>query len=312
MLALADDRVSELARSWLDWLRHERRLAARTISSYQSDIQAFVVFASQHLGGAVTVETLETFGVRDFRSWLAWRHQQDFARISTARAVAAVRSFYRFADRRFDIHNPALAAMRPPPAKRGLPRPLSPDQAGDVVTYDVGAQSEPNWPELRDTAVLFLLYGSGLRIGEAIGLNRDDIGETAEQTRSLRVVGKGEKERLVPVLRPVAEKLAAYIEACPFDLTAGEALFRGVRGKRLQPGIIQKAMRAMRVGLGLPETATPHALRHSFATHLLGDGADLRTIQELLGHASLSTTQRYTAVDTQQLLSLYAKAHPRA
>ena len=312
MLALADERVSELAAAWLDWLRHERRLAERTFVSYQSDVRAFVTFASQHIGGAVTFDTLENLGVADFRSWLAWRHQQDFARTSTARAVAAVRSFFRFADRRFGLHNPALAAMRPPPPKRGLPRPLSIDQAEDVVSTEFDIAQKGDWTEIRDMAVFSLLYGCGLRIGEAIALNRNDVDPDAAHTQTIRVRGKGDKVRMVPMLQPVAEAISAYIGACPFALLAEQALFRGVRGKRLQPGIIQKAMRGMRMTLGLPETATPHALRHSFATHLLSDGADLRTIQELLGHASLSTTQRYTAVDTQRLVDLYAKSHPRA
>jgi integrase/recombinase XerC len=247
----------------------------------------------------------------DFRAWLASRHRQELARSSTARAMAAVRGFFRYLDRRHQLHNPTLAAMRTPRFRRPLPRPLSPGQARDLTDSAGAARDEP-WVGKRDTALLLLLYGAGLRIGEALALDRGDFGGDPAGLKGLRVVGKGSKERIVPMLPLVAAAVADYVAACPLPMTAATPLLLGVRGGRLQPSVVQRQVRSLRATLGLPETATPHALRHSFATHLLGDGADLRAIQELLGHASLSTTQGYTAVDAVRLAQLYAKAHPRA
>ena len=225
--------------------------------------------------------------------------------------MAAVRGFFRYLDRRHGVHNPALQAMRTPRLPHRVPRPLAESDARELIVT-AGADARQPWLGLRDTALLLLLYGAGLRIGEALSLDRRAIGVDPRALRSLRVRGKGDKERLVPVLPIVAEALAAYLAACPAPPLPDEPLFKGARGGRLQQGVVQKQVRQLRVGLGLPETATPHALRHSFATHLLGEGADLRAIQELLGHASLSTTQGYTEVDARRLISLYARAHPRA
>jgi integrase/recombinase XerC len=258
----------------------------------------------------VTFAHLAQLTLTDFRAWLAERHKDEFARSSTARAVAAVRSFFRFLDRRHGVHNPALKAMRTPRLPRRVPRPLSPDQAEELAE-NAGEAGLP-WVGRRDQALLLLLYGGGLRIGEALALDRADLGRDVAALRTLRVRGKGGKERLVPILPAVAEALAAYLAALPSPPLPGEPVFVGVRGKRLQPAVVQKRVRELRGMLSLPESATPHALRHSFATHLLGSGADLRAIQELLGHASLSTTQGYTAVETRRLFELYSKAHPRA
>jgi integrase/recombinase XerC len=233
------------------------------------------------------------------------------AKSSTARAMAAVRGFFRYLDRRHELHNPTLAAMRTPRFSRPLPRPLSPVQARDLTESAEEAREEP-WVGKRDAALLLLLYGAGLRIGEALGLNRRDVGGDPAGLKGLRVLGKGSKERIVPILPLVGAALADYLAACPLSIPPDAPLFLGVRGGRLQASVVQRQVRALRATLGLPETATPHALRHSFATHLLGGGADLRAIQELLGHASLSTTQGYTAVDGVRLAQLYAKAHPRA
>jgi integrase/recombinase XerC len=246
----------------------------------------------------------------DFRAWLAARHGAELARSSTARAMAAVRSLFSYLDRRHDLHNPALKAMRTPRFHRALPRPLTAPQA-QAVALSAGDVAREPWTGKRDTALLLLLYGAGLRIGEALALRRSDLGADPRQLRALRVLGKGGKERLVPVLPVIGEALAAYLAACPWPLEAASPLFLGSRGRGLRATVVQKQVRVLRGLLGLPETATPHALRHSFATHLLADGADLRVIQELLGHASLSTTQGYTAVDTERLARLYATAHPR-
>ena len=300
-----------LVESYRGWLRHEKRVAARTVIAYETDLASFFAFLAGHLGGPADASRLRGLEVADFRAWLAERHRRGLARSSTARALAAVRGFFRHADRRHGLHNPALSALRMPPPKRPLPRPLAPDQALSL-TEAAGRDGGPLWVLLRDHALLQLLYGCGLRIGEALALDRAALGADPGLLRSLRVRGKGDREREVPVLPVVAAALAAYIAACPHRLPPDGPLFRGVRGGRLDAGVVRKRVRELRTALGLPESATPHALRHSFATHLLAAGADLRVIQELLGHASLSTTQGYTAVDASRLLALYERAHPRA
>ena len=311
MLGHATADLVAVEESWRLWLRTERRLAALTQQGYREDLGSFVGFLSRHNGGEVALADLAALRLADLRAWLAWRHQEGYARTSTARAVAAVRGFFRFIDRRQGVHNPALQAMRTPRLPHRVPRPLAETDARDLVLSARTDAREP-WLGLRDAALLLLLYGAGLRIGEALGLARRDLGRDVRVLRGLRVRGKGNKERLVPVLPIVADSLAAYLAACPIPPLPDEPLFKGARGGRLQQSVVQKQVRQLRVTLGLPETATPHALRHSFATHLLGEGADLRSIQELLGHASLSTTQGYTEVDARRLITLYAKAHPRA
>jgi integrase/recombinase XerC len=223
--------------------------------------------------------------------------------------LAALRSFYRYLDREHGRHNPALKALRTPRLPRRLPRPLSAHQAEELLDAAPGVARQ-DWIARRDTALLMLLYGAGLRIGEARALDRACLGQDPAQLGALRVTGKGDKQRLVPLLPVIAAAIRDYLEACPYRHSA--ALFLGARGKRLQAPIVRRVMQELRRTLGLPESATPHALRHSFATHLLADGADLRVIQELLGHASLSTTQGYTGVDGERLMRLYHRAHPRA
>ena len=232
------------------------------------------------------------------------------AKSSVARSLAALRNFYRYLDRQHGLHNPAIKALRTPRQEQRLPRPLSSDQANDLVN-SAPASSREDWIGKRDTALLLLLYGAGLRIGEALSLNRGMIGDPA-RLRQLTVTGKGRKQRLVPILPIIAAAISDYVAACPFRLAETSPLFVGLRGKRLQPALLRRNVQNLRRILGLPESATPHALRHSFATHLLTDGADLRTIQELLGHASLSTTQGYTSLDSARLMRLYQSAHPRA
>ncbi len=300
-----------LVQSYRNWLRHEKHMAARTVIAYETDLAAFFAFLAGHLGEPPDAARLRGLRVADFRAWLAERHRRGLARSSTARALAAVRGFFRHIDRRHGLHNPALSALRMPPPRRPLPRPLEPEQAISL-TEAVRGEDGPGWVLLRDCAVLMLLYGCGLRIGEALALDRGAVGADPAALRSLRVRGKGDRQREVPVLPVVAEALAAYVAACPHLLPADGPLFRGVRGGRLDASLLRRRLRNLRAALGLPESATPHALRHSFATHLLAAGADLRVIQELLGHASLSTTQGYTAVDGSRLQALYERAHPRA
>ncbi len=311
LLSVLDADLVPLVESYRRWLRHEKRMAPRTVLAYETDLAAFFAFLAGHLGGPPAARHLRELRVADFRAWLAERHRRGLARSSTARALAAVRGFFRHADRRHGLHNPALAALRMPPPRRPLPRPLEPEQALSL-TEAVRREEGPGWVLLRDYALVMLLYGCGLRIGEALALDRGALGPDPAALRGLRVRGKGDRRREVPVLPIVAAALAAYVAACPHPLPVDGPLFRGVRGGRLDPGLLRKRMRDLRTTLGLPRSATPHALRHSFATHLLAAGADLRVIQELLGHASLSTTQGYTAVDGSRLHDLYERAHPRA
>jgi integrase/recombinase XerC len=307
----ASEEVAAVVAGWRQWLAHERRLAPRSVTAYGQDLSAFLAFLAEHGGSAPRLADLQALKALDFRAWLASRHRRDLAKSSTARAMAAVRGFFRYLERRHELHNPALRAMRTPRFRRSLPRALSPGQAEDLAVAADEAAREP-WVGKRYTALLLLLYGAGLRIGEALGLARRDLGPRPGELRGLRVLGKGGKERLVPVLPIVAAALADYLAACPWPLAPEGPLFVGARGGRLNPSVVQGQVRRLRGLLGLPETATPHALRHSFATHLLAGGADLRAIQELLGHASLSTTQGYTGVDAERLIRLYRDSHPRA
>lgn len=291
---------------FLIWLRDERRSSAHTVSAYAHDLSTFFAFLADHLGGPAGQAALASLRAADFRAYLARRRQDGLSNASIARTLSVVRTFFRHLEMTDVLHNPALATVRSPKLAHAVPKPLSVTAAA-AAREEIGLLSEEPWVAARDVAVITLLYGCGLRISEALSLNRGEgLGS------SLVVTGKGNKQRLVPVLPVVRDAVDAYLALCPWRLGPNDPLFVGVRGKRLNPGIIQKEMRKVRAALGLDETATPHALRHSFATHLLSAGGDLRTIQELLGHASLSTTQRYTEVDTARLLSVYREAHPRA
>ncbi|MDP6474783.1 MAG: tyrosine recombinase XerC [Alphaproteobacteria bacterium] len=301
----------EAVESWHRWLADERRASKHTVSAYMRDLSAFFAFLMVHLGGPVTLAGLEGLRAADFRGYLARRAGENRARTSTARAVSVLRGFFRHLERQQLASNGAIASLRSPRLPRAVPRPLTPEQAGDVVAAarDGAASASPQaWIAKRDAAVLLLLYGCGLRIGEALGLDGRDF----SAADVLLVRGKGGKERGVPVLPLVNRAIAEYRAACPHPLEAGGPLFVGVRGRRLGARAIQAGMARLRIALGLPPSATPHALRHSFATHLLADGGDLRSIQELLGHASLTTTQRYTEIDEAGLMAAYNSAHPRA
>ena len=296
--------------AWLAWLTKERRFAASTIAYYAADVRGLMAFIARHTGGLPDLATIAELTPADFRAWLAERQGQGLSRGYVMRGVAATRSFFRWLDRRGGVHNPALFALRTPPVPRRLPRPLTVEQAHDVA--ELTAERAHPWTGKRDLAVLMLLWGAGLRIGEALGLDRRSLPPDPRAARTVRVLGKGAKMRDVPVLPVVAEAIAHYLDACPFVHTAETPLFLGVRGKRLSQDAVARAMRSARATLGLPDSATPHALRHSFATHLLERGADLRAIQDLLGHESLSTTQKYTQVDQEKLYQLYGSTHPRA
>jgi len=300
--------------AWRDWLKSERRLAGHTLTAYEHDVAAFLSFMTSYLGQPPTLEALAKLKPAEFRAWLAERARQGLARTSTARAFSSVRSFFSFLDKRGLAHNASVGLIQTPKLPRSVPKALSERDMEDLL--DVAPEQErAAWIDLRDNAILLLLYGAGLRIGEALGLTKGTIDGLLEAGRdTLEVTGKGNKTRLVPLLPQAVDALKAYRCSCPFQakLGAKQAFFLGARGGPLDPAIVQKRVREIRRSLGLAESVTPHALRHSFATHLLGAGGDLRTIQELLGHASLSTTQRYTDVDTARLTEVYRAAHPRA
>jgi integrase/recombinase XerC len=302
--------ASDLSRAialWREWLAIERRVSPHTLAAYGSDLAAFLDFLAEYLGETPDLAALGALRPADFRAYLARRAEDDLARRSTARALSVLRSFFRFLDRRDLLHNAALAAVRTPKLPKALPKALDvPDAA---AALDAAEEARQPWVGKRDTAILFLLYGCGLRLAEALSLARR---EAPLAPGMLTITGKGRKQRQVPVLPAVAAAVAAYVAACPRHLAPDDPLFVGVRGAQLHPRLVQGKMQALRAALGLPEHASPHALRHSFATHLLAGGGDLRAIQELLGHASLSTTQRYTAVDAARLMAVYEKAHPRA
>ncbi len=292
--------------SWISWLGSERRSSANTLAAYERDIASFLSFLTAHLGKEPGLADLQALRAADVRAYLAHRRGDGLQSTSLARALSAVRGYFRFLGKRGLVSNPAVTGIQSPKLPRAVPKPLTIEGAGEALV--AAAESAEEWIGLRDVAILTLLYGCGLRISEGLGLRR----QQAPFGSSLVITGKGNKQRLVPVLPAVRAAVDAYIAACPFDLAPDGPLFVGARGKQLQAAIVQRRMQTLRRALNLPETATPHALRHSFATHLLAAGGDLRTIQELLGHASLSTTQRYTEVDAEHLRAVYDKAHPRA
>jgi integrase/recombinase XerC len=347
-LVAAPDVSAEISR-WLGYLGAERRMSSKTLEAYRRDVGQFLGFLAEHLGGAPSLKALAKLSPADVRAFMAARRSDGIGNRSLMRGLAGARSFARFLERNGKGKVGALAAVRSPKLPRTLPKPLAIADAKRMADTELraGEAREP-WVIARDAAVLGLLYGSGLRIAEALGLKRKDApvpGEARFQAEwapvsrpesapikevgarsdakpvptfaerapdSLTVIGKGNKTRMVPVLPQVAKLIADYLALCPLELPGDGALFVGARGGPLSPRIVQLAMARLRGALGLPDSATPHALRHSFATHLLARGGDLRAIQELLGHASLSTTQIYTAVDSERLLEVYASAHPRA
>ncbi len=292
---------------WLDHTRAIDGAAENTVKAYQTDVLAFLAFISEHHGGAEGLGPLSKLTISDMRAWMAHERSRGVAARSLARMLSAVKSFYKWLAAREGFDASAVLMARAPKFQKKLPRPLAEDAAAKLLDT-VELQHETPWVAARDVAVITLLYGCGLRISEALGLAGDD----APLPEVLRIIGKGGKERIVPVIDRARDAVKLYTDLCPYELEAGKPLFRGVRGGALQPAIVQKVMAQARMQLGLPATATPHALRHSFATHLLNAGGDLRAIQELLGHASLNTTQVYTAVDTARLMEVYQRAHPRA
>lgn len=309
LLINAKPDLAAARKAWLDQLSGERRLSAKTVEAYERDTRQFLTFLADHLGGAPGLKDVSDLKSLDFRAFLTRRRSGGAGARTLGRGLAGIRSFMRHLERRGFANAAAVTAMRAPRQPKSLPKPLTAADARRVV--DAGEQlNEEPWIAARNAAVLTLLYGCGLRIGEALALTGGDLDDRRD--KAIAITGKGSKTRMVPLLPVVFDAVDLYRRLCPYDLTPDRALFRGARGGDLQPAVLQRDMRRLRSALGLPDTATPHALRHSFATHLLGSGGDLRTIQELLGHASLSTTQVYTGVDTARLLDVYRSAHPRA
>jgi integrase/recombinase XerC len=300
--------ADEAVAAYLAYLAEERRASPLTVEAYAHDLRGFLAFLSRHLGGAVSLDDLAAVREADLRAWLAAQAATGCGNRTRARHLSAVRSFFRYLGRRHGVDNPAAGLLAAPKARPPLPRALAPADAR-TVAEDVGAESNGPLAAARDVALFTLLYGCGLRMAEALSLT---VGQAPQEGRPLRVVGKGNKERMVPVLPAVAQAAAALLTVHPRRNDPAAPLFLGVRGDRLQSGIARRTLRSFRAVMGLPEHATPHALRHSFATHLLAGGADLRAIQELLGHASLSTTQRYTAVDAERLMAVWKATHPAA
>lgn len=302
--AAAGDALSR----WLDDLRAVRGATENTLIAYRGDIVEFVSFMTAYKAEPQGLGALARLSVTDMRAWMANARSDGVGARSLARKLSAVKAFYRWLAERENFEATAVLSVRAPKFQKKLPRPLAEDAARSLIDT-IEDQSQEPWVAARDVAVSTLLWGCGLRISEALSLR----GADAPLAASLRITGKGGKERIVPVLPAAQQAVERYMDLCPYDLDASDApLFRGVRGGPLGPGAIQKVMARARMQLGLPASATPHAMRHSFATHLLNAGGDLRAIQELLGHASLSTTQAYTAVDTARLMEVYARAHPKA
>ena len=311
LASAADDIALEMTR-WLSHLRAERRLSPKTIEAYSRDLRQCLMFLCEHWGGRVTLPRFAALEASDIRAFMAARRADEIGGRSLMRALAGLRSFGRFLEREGNGRVGALSAIRAPKIGKSLPKPIQMASAKRLVdAAERAGENRDPWIWARDAAVMALLYGSGLRISEALGLKHRDVPAPGAGD-TLIVNGKGNKTRMVPVLQNVLALIQDYVAMCPHPLPAAGPMFVGARGGPLSPRVIQLTMERLRGALGLPDSATPHALRHSFATHLLNRGGDLRAIQELLGHASLSTTQIYTGIDTERLLEVYRSAHPRA
>ena len=297
--------AEDLKKLWLASLAHERRASTNTLRAYGDDAARFLAFLHEHLGETVSERSLAKLTPADIRAFITVRRSQGLGAKGVQRALAAVRSFFRYLARENILENAAARSVRTPRIARGLPRPLSEADASRAI--EVAGEHDVEWLGARDVALLTLLYGAGLRISEALSLRRGDVPVPS----ALTILGKGGKERVVPLLGAVREAIDAYAKCIPFTGAKNSPLFLSRRGKAMSAREAQLVMEKLRGALGLSERATPHALRHSFATHLLANGGDLRSVQELLGHASLSTTQTYTQIDTKKLMAVYEKAHPR-
>lgn len=302
LINLCSKEVAEQIENWLAHLGKQKNYSEKTVVSYETDLRLFLIFLNEHLGEAPGLQNLQSLELSDFRSFLSSRNMEGVSQTSNARGISAIRSFFKFLEKKEIIKNSAIKAVKISKRSKKLPKALNLEQILDIISE---LQCE-DWIDYRNRAVLMLLYGCGLRISEALGLNKSEF-ENANET--LVIKGKGNKQRVAPLLPEVKQAISQYLKTLPYD---SEALFLGERGGRLRPEIIQKKIRQLRIDLNLPEHATPHSLRHSFATHLLSEGADLRSIQELMGHESLATTEKYTHIDVKRLTDGYKKSHPRS
>ncbi len=300
--------LQDILVKWEEYLRYEKALSTHTLRAYGTDIGHFLNFMIDHLGTSPCINDLSNITLRDFRSWMSKKaHTDKTSNASRARSLSGVKNLFSWLDKQGIMHNPAIQGVRSPKLPHKLPRPLAQEEAINLIEQ-ADFLEKKDWIGQRNTALFMLLYGCGLRINEALALNISDLAHNG----FLRIIGKGNKERQVPILDIVDKTLNTYIQNCPYPNEGESAIFLGSRGGRLNQSVAQRAVRDLRGYLDLPETATPHALRHSFATHLLEEGANLREIQELLGHSSLSTTQRYTEIDAKKMMDIYKSAHPRA
>ena len=299
--------IEDAFTNWLGNLKEVRNLSDNTLISYKHDVKSFIEFISTHTGSEVSIKYLNDMKISDFRSFLSYLRNKDISSTSIARIISSLKSFFNYLLNTNLIESTVVQSLRTPKQKKSLPRPISSELAIETIKYAQDMEKE-KWIGLRNKSILMLLYGCGLRISEALNLNFEDINENDY----LIIKGKGNKERMVPLMDYIKNDIENYIHECPKNFMKDDPLFVGKRLDRLSPRIIQYVLEKIRHNLSLPETATPHALRHSFATHLLDSGGDLRTIQELLGHSSLSTTQKYTKVETEKLYDAYSKAHPLA
>lgn len=307
ILALCADDLKNILIQWQDWLVYEKNLSKHSVRAYCGDLSHFIEFVTHHIGQPPSINGIASIKIRDFRSWLSRKTMDGSSNASRARSLSGVKSFLSWMDKQGIAHNAAISTVRSPKLPHKLPRPLQEKQIKALID-GTDILPKEDWIGARNQALFTMLYGCGLRIDEALSLNIAQLPKEG----FIRVIGKGRKERQVPVLPIVERMIENYREQCPFPEANERALFLGSRGKRLNQGVAQKSMRDIRGALGLPSNATPHALRHSFATHLLENGANLREIQELLGHSSLSTTQRYTEINAEELIRIYKNAHPRA
>jgi integrase/recombinase XerC len=299
--------AAQAFQAWRENMTHVRRLSTKTVEAYTHDVGGFLQFLHQHRGEDIDLAALKDVVAGDVRGWLAIRRQDGLGPRGVARAVSALRTFYQFMEKQGWVENVSIRRVRPPKLPPSIPKPVS-IAGAQALLEEAEIMGSEAWVAARNVAILTLLYGAGLRISEALSLNRSAL----PLAEAIIITGKGNKKRVVPILPEARDAIDAYVRLCPFGAVKEDPVFFGARGKRLHPRIVQGLMQHLRRSLGLPESATPHALRHAFATHLLAAGGDLRAIQELLGHASLSTTQRYTSVDETHLLSVYERAHPRA
>lgn len=300
-----DPGLENLILRWLDWIAFGKRLSPHTVRAYRTDIDDFLSFLNPYCGEIITLKVLSELELKDFRAWLADKATNEVTARSRARSVSSLRHFYKWLDREGILHNAAIQVLRLPKLKASLPRPLT--EIDTATLLETATELHDDWVGLRDRALFTLLYCAGLRIDEALRLDYQDW----KPNETLVITGKGNKQRQIILLEIVHATMQTYLDACPFPLTADRPLFIGAKGQRLHQGVAQKSVRQIRSMLDLPDTVTPHALRHSFATHLLKDGVSIRGIQELLGHASLSTTQRYTELDIEDLRDIIDRLHPR-